>query len=119
HVLHDDGRISGDMLAEVSRQQTCAHVVIVAHRMADDQADLLAAIEVRRALGLRRARKATGQRQRGWRRDAHPDRHGTSHRHAGLISYRRFGTSFLTASITAGGVVYSLAISRSRCSGER
>ena len=46
HVLHDDGGLAGDMVDHVARQQPRADVVIRAGRMANDHADLLAAVEI-------------------------------------------------------------------------
>ena len=62
HVLHDDGGLPGNMLAEVAREEAPGEVVVVAHRMPDDHADLLVLVELLRSL-------THGRRTRRRRRD--------------------------------------------------
>src|SRR5262249_40533330 len=70
HVLDDDRRRARNMLAEVSRQQPPAHVMIVADGMADDQTDLLVLVEISNLLapGARRASSKDNKRERDGRR---------------------------------------------------
>ncbi len=44
-VLHDDGRIAGDVVDDVARERARIEVVAAAHRRAHDQAELLALVE--------------------------------------------------------------------------
>src|SRR6478672_7443428 len=53
HVLDDDGGSPRDVLTEIACEQATADVMIVAHRVPHDQADLLALIEVLHRLRLR------------------------------------------------------------------
>ena len=46
HVLHHDDGLSGDVPRQVLGQEARADVVVAADRMAADQPDLLAAIEI-------------------------------------------------------------------------
>jgi hypothetical protein len=50
HVLHDDGRLAGDVSRQVLHQQAAADVIVVADGVADDQANLLVLVEIRRRL---------------------------------------------------------------------
>ena len=50
HVLDDDGGPSGDVLLQILGEQARADVVVVADRVADDQAHLLVLVEVLRRL---------------------------------------------------------------------
>jgi hypothetical protein len=47
HVLHDDGRIACNVLAHVPRHQARLGVVAAAGARANDEADLLAGVELR------------------------------------------------------------------------
>jgi hypothetical protein len=66
HVLDNDRRLSGDVPGEVSHEETPGKVVVVAHRVSDDQSDLLVLIEVLRRL----ARGLAPRRSRGAECDA-------------------------------------------------
>ena len=46
HVLHDDGRIAGNVLAEMARRGARLQVVSAADAGADNEGDLLAGIEI-------------------------------------------------------------------------
>ena len=46
HVLHDDGRIAGDVLGEMPRRGARLQVVAAADAGADDEGDLLAGVEI-------------------------------------------------------------------------
>jgi hypothetical protein len=60
HVLHHDDGLSGDMPRQVLGQEAGAEIVVAADRMAADQPDLLAAIEI--GLGERSAGNTGHQR---------------------------------------------------------
>src|SRR4029453_14394268 len=47
-VLHDDGRLSGDVLGQVSGEEAAGEVVVVADPVADDHPELLVAVELLR-----------------------------------------------------------------------
>ena len=46
HVLHHDGRIAGNMLAEMARRRARLQIVSAADAGADDEGDLLAGIKI-------------------------------------------------------------------------
>jgi hypothetical protein len=65
HVLHDHFRIAGNDVPEMARQQPGIDVVAAARAGADDQIDLLAPVEVRDRVCVRRGdRKHSGNRHR-------------------------------------------------------
>jgi hypothetical protein len=68
HVLHHHGRLARDVLAEVARNGAAIGVVAAAGRGGDDQADLLAAVEIRGALRVGGCARCQQQQQRGGRR---------------------------------------------------
>ena len=61
HVARHERRIAGNETAHVARQKPRAEIVVVAGRGADDQADLLALVEIGDGVGARG--QAGGERQ--------------------------------------------------------
>ena len=64
HVLHDDGGLPGNVLAEVSREEPSGKVVVVAYGMPDDHADLLVLVELLRSLSARAEGDTEGETER-------------------------------------------------------
>src|SRR5262249_47852446 len=65
HVLHDDGRPPRDVLGQIPGKQPAADIVVVADGMADDQTDLLVAVEVGPGLTLGWGDAAKREEERG------------------------------------------------------
>ena len=61
HVLRDDRRISGDMLAKEFGGEAGVEIVSAADAVADDQSDLLACVEIRHRIGAGLAWKRNAQ----------------------------------------------------------
>src|SRR5580698_8713632 len=69
-VLHHDGRVAGNILAEMARHEAGGNVVDAAGRGADDHGHLAVLVELLDRLGVhwigcRTHEKATSDRQRG------------------------------------------------------
>ena len=61
HVLHDDGGLSGNVPLQMLGEEARADVVVAADRMAADQTDLLALVEILHALPAGPRRHAHNQ----------------------------------------------------------
>ena len=80
HVLHDDGRIAGDVFAEVARDIAGVEIEAAAAGGRDDDPDLLAPVEL--GDGLLRLRRRRRDASKPSKQTATADRHVRSPRRA-------------------------------------
>ena len=83
HVLHDDGRIAGNVIADIARQHARIIVVAAGRREADHDGEELALVEI---VGARLRHK----RQHGHQHRRKTKRPALDHRHPYRRSCRRF-----------------------------